>query len=68
MNLSDKLQALVTMVAQGREADAYAGMEYLLRTRPQPEYVAAIDDILAARDWPEWLSKDRPVNEEAPHG
>lgn len=63
MSLTQKLQALAKMAERGRESDVYAGIEYLLRTRPQPAYVGAIDDILAARDWPVWLaSKGEPIN------
>ncbi len=63
MTLAEKLQALTKMAEQGRDADVYAGIEYLLKTRPQPSYVRAIDDILAARDFPAWLtSKGTPIN------
>ncbi len=68
MTLAEKMQALTDMAAQGRESDVYSGIAYLLRERPQPTYVRDIDDILAAQDWPEWLSKDRPVNLENSHG
>lgn len=67
MTLAEKMQALTNMAAQGRESDVYSGIAYLLRERPQPTYVRAIDEILASRDWPEWLSKDRPVNMESRH-
>ncbi len=52
MTLAEKLAALTAMAAQGREGDVYAGIEWLLRMRPQPSYVRAIDEILTSKGDP----------------
>lgn len=53
MTLHQKLQALTKMAEQGRDGDVYAGIEWILKSRP----------------WPEWLQSvaadlDRPINVE----
>lgn len=52
MTLTEKLAALTRMAEQGREGDVYAGIEWLLRMRPQPPYVRAIDEILTNKGDP----------------
>lgn len=64
MTLAEKLSALAAMAADGREEEAYQGMDWLQRNRPWPEWLKRVADDV---DGPK-VPRDRPVNAAASHG
>lgn len=55
MTLATKLRALAAMAEEGRTADVYSGLKYLLKERELPDWLKRVcEDI----DGP----RDRPVN------
>lgn len=58
MTLIDKCRAILTMADAGREAEAYAAMDFALRTREWPEWLKS---VAADIDGPR-VPRDRPIN------
>lgn len=64
MTLAEKLRALAAMAAEGREEEAYQGMDWLQRERTWPAWLQRVaDDVDGPR-----VPRDRPINQDARHG